>query len=109
MVTSREVFGQLYEASPPTQKSLQALPNTVAKGAMPLVTLQLAENDPPALRGIIPRALSARVCVWAGARDGRALAPHGVARALPPRLGLRVLREVDDRRAGDLHITILCC
>ena len=33
MVSSQEVFGQLYEASPPAQKTLQSLPPPVTKGA----------------------------------------------------------------------------
>lgn len=33
MVSSQEVFGQLYEASPPVQKTMSGLPTPVAKGA----------------------------------------------------------------------------
>lgn len=36
MVTAQEVFGQLYEASPPVQKSMQTVPPIAAKGAMML-------------------------------------------------------------------------
>jgi len=39
MVAAKEVFGQLYEASPPVQKSLQTLPPPVAKTAMAGVVL----------------------------------------------------------------------
>jgi hypothetical protein len=33
MVSTKEVFGQLYEASPPVQKTMSGLPTPVAKGA----------------------------------------------------------------------------